>query len=452
MNKLTQMKFLFLLQAIFNVVHIMMADQPTASSDVVRCNEKFGNYEPNSTYKKNLAEGFKLLPSEAAKDKNPDDRGFGFTFTGEDTDEPVMTISICPGYIKLKDCGTCVNDAILLLQKCPNQKKAMAWKNNTCLVRYEPIGFKPFEPWGVGHEISKDKVEDIEGLEKAFSQLFDNLLEVSDENHPLLFAFGTQPYGSNQHLYVAMQCTLDLTTVPCDDCWYFIINEMKKPCCRGAIAATIVTPFCYISIPYKGVKIFSEHNKIGHGGFGFVYKVVLVAKLHHRNLVGLLGFCLEGSERLLVYEFLPNSSLDKLLFNSNKRSLLDWDTRYNIINGVAKGLLYLHEDSLVRIIHRDLKASNILLDAKMNAKITDFGLASGYMAPECVLHGQFSVKLDVFRFGVLLLPYTLWIPSEPAFFIQNTAEHAIVTEESSKGSESLKSYINYTSISDMIPR
>ncbi|KAK1422676.1 hypothetical protein QVD17_17962 [Tagetes erecta] len=324
---------------------------------------------------------------------------------------------------------------------------------------------------------------------------------------------------------------------------------------------------------------FSEHNKIGHGGFGSVYKgeledgrliavkrlskdsgqgepqfkneVTLVAKLHHRNLVGLLGFCLEESERLLVYEFFPNSSLDKLLFDSNKRSLLDWETRYNIINGVAKGLLYLHEDSRVRIIHRDLKASNILLDAKMNAKITDFGMARlfspdetqgntsrvvgtyGYMAPEYVLHGQFSVKLDVFSFGVLVLEIitgqhnqnfqnesnvyllshawrcwrngtlsniidpillkessslndiirivhiallcvqenvvdrptmstvllmlnsfslTLRIPSEPAFFIQNTAEHAIVTEESSKGSESLKSSINYTSISDMIPR
>uniref|UniRef100_A0A6N2L138 non-specific serine/threonine protein kinase n=1 Tax=Salix viminalis TaxID=40686 RepID=A0A6N2L138_SALVM len=176
---------------------------------------------------------------------------------------------------------------------------------------------------------------------------------------------------------------------------------------------------------------FSEKNMLGQGGFGVVYKgvlpsgqeiavkrlskdsgqgdlefkneVLLVAKLQHRNLVRLLGFCLQGIERLLIYEFMPNASLDHFIFDPTKRVQLNWERRYKIIGGIARGLLYLHEDSRLRIIHRDLKASNILLDEEMNPKISDFGMASGYMAPEYALQGQFSVKLDVFSFGVLAL-------------------------------------------------
>ncbi|XP_056686873.1 cysteine-rich receptor-like protein kinase 44 isoform X2 [Spinacia oleracea] len=194
---------------------------------------------------------------------------------------------------------------------------------------------------------------------------------------------------------------------------------------------------------------FSEDNKLGRGGFGEVYKgrlesgeeiavkrlskysqqgilefkneVILVAKLQHRNLVKLLGFCISGTEKILIYEFLPNSSLDRFLYDPLKRASLDWETRFKIITGIARGLLYLHEDSRLKIIHRDLKSSNVLLDLSMNAKISDFGLAKlfemdqtqgdtnrivgtyGYMAPEYAMAGQFSVKSDVYSFGVIVL-------------------------------------------------
>ncbi|KAK1288615.1 Cysteine-rich receptor-like protein kinase 25 [Acorus calamus] len=153
---------------------------------------------------------------------------------------------------------------------------------------------------------------------------------------------------------------------------------------------------------------FLDSNKLGEGGFGPVYKgrlpdgeeiavkmlasdsgqgleelrneVVFVAKLQHKNLARLLGCCL-GEEKMLVYEYLPNTSLDKYLFDPVKRKLLNWEIRYKIIEGIARGLLYLHEDSQLRIIHRDLKASNILLDGDMNPKISDFGLAKLFVPP-----------------------------------------------------------------------
>ncbi|KAJ0489601.1 putative protein kinase RLK-Pelle-DLSV family [Helianthus annuus] len=198
----------------------------------------------------------------------------------------------------------------------------------------------------------------------------------------------------------------------------------------------------------KATGKWDESNKLGQGGFGTVYKGVLsdgreiavkrlffnnkfraadfynevnmISSVQHKNLVRLLGCSCSGPESILIYEYLPNMSLDHFIFDATKGRNLNWEKRYNIIIGTAEGLVYLHENTKCRIIHRDIKAANILLDLRLRAKIADFGLARsfqddkshistaiagtlGYMAPEYLAHGQLTEKADVYSFGVLVL-------------------------------------------------
>ncbi|XP_048504075.1 probable LRR receptor-like serine/threonine-protein kinase At1g56140 [Beta vulgaris subsp. vulgaris] len=192
---------------------------------------------------------------------------------------------------------------------------------------------------------------------------------------------------------------------------------------------------------------FEPSNKLGEGGFGSVYKgtlsdgkliavkqlavasnqgknqfiteIATISAVQHRNLVKLYGCCIDNQKRLLVYEYLENKSLDKALFGDTKLEL-NWAKRFEICLGVARGLLYLHQESRLRIVHRDVKSSNILLDSDLNPKISDFGLAKlydekkthmstgvagtvGYLAPEYAMRGHLTEKVDVFAFGVVLL-------------------------------------------------
>ncbi|XP_047939641.1 receptor-like serine/threonine-protein kinase SD1-8 isoform X1 [Salvia hispanica] len=232
-----------------------------------------------------------------------------------------------------------------------------------------------------------------------------------------------------------------------------LLNAPTIPSKRDQSGETAVDdielPLFDITTLFIATNKFTDENKLGQGGFGIVYKGVLaegqeiavkrlsktsvqgvdefknemklIARLQHRNLVRLLGCCGEMEEKMLVYEYMENKSLDSIIFKKNKSSMLNWQTRFKIINGIARGLLYLHQDSRFRIIHRDLKASNILLDKDMEPKISDFGMARifggdqteantkkvvgtyGYMSPEYAMDGLFSIKSDVFSFGVLVL-------------------------------------------------
>ncbi|XP_062182567.1 cysteine-rich receptor-like protein kinase 44 isoform X2 [Phragmites australis] len=204
--------------------------------------------------------------------------------------------------------------------------------------------------------------------------------------------------------------------------------------------------FCFSQI-LAATDNLSERNLIGIGAFGYVYKgklpncldfavkrhdassfrgpdmfrteIEVIPNLQHKNIISLLGYCVQGGEKMLVYEYMPNKSLASIIADETKRKLLNWSKRLQIIKAIADGLAYLHGRSQICIVHRDIKPSNILLDHEMNAKISDFGLALqlapnttaevlvcgtyGYADPEYVATGNISEKADVYAFGIVLL-------------------------------------------------
>ncbi|CAN6443558.1 unnamed protein product [Victoria cruziana] len=223
----------------------------------------------------------------------------------------------------------------------------------------------------------------------------------------------------------------------------------KPPLDRELQGLELQTGYFSLKQIKSATRNFNPLNKIGEGGFGPVYKgtlpdgtiiavkqlssrsrqgnreflneIGMISALQHPNLVKLFGCCIEGNQLMLVYEYLENNSLARALFGPPENRLtLDWPTRSSICIGIAKGLAYLHEESTLKIVHRDIKATNVLLDKDLNAKISDFGLAKldegdnthistriagtiGYMAPEYATRGYLTDKADVYSFGIVAL-------------------------------------------------
>ncbi|GLU23218.1 hypothetical protein SLE2022_392420 [Rubroshorea leprosula] len=430
-----------------------------------------GNFTVNSTYGRNRDLALSSLASNTSENG-----GFYNTSVGEDPNK-VYALARCRGDYSAKDCFSCINSTIQdLITNCPNQKEAVSMGD--CTIHYANryiFGILEQSPHYEFYNTG-DLTVNLTQFDQIWESLLDGLVRnasagtsrlkfATGEANPPLVSSSPPPVSNSKNtttakdnrriatqtlIIIVVVSTIGFMAILAITCSLLRKRWKSKQEVKGVDDSISAESLRFdLGTLRVATDNFSSENNLGQGGFGVVYEgklqneqdiavkrlsgnskqgeiefkneVLLMARLQHRNLVRLLGFCCEGNERLLIYEFVPNSSLDHFIFHPVKRLLLDWNKRYKVIVGIARGILYLHEDSQYRIIHRDLKAANILLDEEMNPKISDFGMARlfagdqtqanssrivgtfGYMAPEYVTKGNFSVKSDVYSFGVLVL-------------------------------------------------
>ncbi|KAK3431890.1 hypothetical protein EUGRSUZ_E03010, partial [Eucalyptus grandis] len=381
--------FLLRLPSVLLCLLILMFDLSNAQ----HCYDT-GNFTATSNYAKNRELVLSSLPSDVASNG-----GFYSGKVGNNSDV-VYVLSFCRGDSSNDSCFKCLSSAAEdLMIKCPNQKAAVTWGTGDppCIIRYADglmYGVKqafPTLPYYNTGNITMDQDQ----FDRTWRNFTEELAtRASMGTSELKFIGGRTVLPNTQTMFTLLQCSPDLSQIDCRICLWECINDYQD-CCHGKRGGGVNKPSC-------------------------IFRWDLYP-FFQSDPINLLPSPPPPTAVTKADPAAPPPANAQVTNDPKKSKQLDWPRRYNIISGIARGMLYLHEDSRLRIIHRDLKASNILLDNNMNPKISDFGMAKifgvdqtnastrrivgtyGYMSPEYAMHGQFSQKSDVYSFGVLLL-------------------------------------------------